>query len=131
MANFISKCIECQQVKVECKNLAGLLQPIPIREWKWEFISIDFILGFPRTPRQHDEIMVVVDKLSKVANFVSAKSTNSTSEVGLIFIKEIIRLHGVPKNIVFNRDAKFTSKFWRELFASLGIKLVFSISYHP
>ena len=72
---------------------------------------MDFITCFPRTSKQHDAIMVVIEMLRKVAHFVAVKSTNSSSEVAQIFIKEIVRLHGVPKRIISNRDAKFTSKF--------------------
>lgn len=89
-----------------------------------------FMICILRTVRQHDSIMVVVDKLRKVAHFISVKTTYSTSEVAQIFIREIMILHGVPKNIVSNRDAKFTSMFWKELFAGLGIELAFSTTYH-
>jgi transposase InsO family protein len=81
--------------------------------------------------RQHDSIMVVVDRLTKVAHFIPVKSTYSASEVAQVFIREIVRLHGVPKKIVSDRDAKFTSKFWKELFAGLGTELAFSTTYHP
>ena len=84
---------------------------------------MDFIIGLPRTSRKHDAIMVVIDKLNKVAHFVVVKSTNSVSEVAKIFIKDIVRLHGVPKKIILDRDAKFTSRFWKELLVGSGTKL--------
>jgi hypothetical protein len=65
---YLSKCFDCQHVKVEHQHLAGLLQPLPIREWKWEIISMEFITGFPKTQRQNDSIMVVIDKLRKYAH---------------------------------------------------------------
>jgi len=74
--------------------------------------------------------MVVVDRLSKVYHFIVVKYTNSASEVAQIFIKEIVRLHGVPKKIISNRDAKFTSRFCKELLVILGTKLAFSTLYH-
>ena len=67
--------MKCQQVKVEHQHPAGLLQTFPIPEWKWEVISMDFILGLPMTMKQHDSIMVVVDKLTKVSHFIPVKST--------------------------------------------------------
>jgi hypothetical protein len=70
IAEYIAKCLECQQVKVEHKHPAGLLQPLQIPEWKWETISMDFITGLPKTIKQHDAIMVVVDKLSKETHFI-------------------------------------------------------------
>jgi len=92
--------------------------------------SMEFITGFPRTLRQHDSIMVVVYRLTKVAHFIPVTSTFSASDVTKVFIRDVVRLHGVPKKIVSDRDAKFTSKFWKELFAGLGIKLAFSTTYH-
>ena len=69
MVEYISRCMKCQQVKVEHQHPAGLLQPLPVPEWKWEVISMDFITGFPMTWRQHDPIMVVVDKVDKGNTF--------------------------------------------------------------
>ena len=92
---------------------------------------MDFITGFSRTSRQHDSIMVMVDRLTKVAHFIPVKSTYSTSDVAQMFIRDVVRLHGVLKNIVLDRDVKFTSKFWKELFAGQGTELAFSIAYHP
>ena len=100
-------------------------------EWKWEVISMDFITGFPRTMRQHDSIMVVADILTKVAHFIPVKYTFLAREVAQVFIRGVVRLHGVPKKILLEKDAKFTSKFWKELFARLGTELAFSTTYHP
>lgn len=91
---------------------------------------MEFIIGLPSTSRQHDSIMVVVDRLTKVGHFIPVKITYSTSEVAQVFIREIVRLHGFSKNIVSEKDAKYTSKFWKEILAGLGIDLAFSTSYH-
>ena len=109
---------------------AGLLQPFPVPEWKWEVISMDFVTGLPMTWRQHDSIMVVVEKLTKAANFIPVNSTHKTGDNENIFMKEIFKLHGFPKEIVSDRDVKFTSNFWKGLFTDLGTKLNFSTSYH-
>lgn len=74
---------------------------------------MDFIKFFMRTSRQHDSIMFVVDKLTKVAHFIRLKTTYSTSDVAQVFIRDVVRLHGVLKNIVSYKDARFTSKFGR------------------
>jgi len=108
LVEFAAICLDCQQVKVECKHPSGLLQPILIPEWKWEFISIDFITGLPSTSRHHDSIM---DRLTKVAHFIPAKYTYSANDVAQVFIRDVVRLHGVLKNIVPDKDVKFTSKF--------------------
>ena len=80
---------------------------------------------------QHDSIMVVVEKLTKVAPFILVKSTHNTDDIAKIFMKYIFKLHGFPKAIISDRDVKFTSNFWKGLFANLGIKLNFSTAYHP
>ena len=75
--------------------------------------------------------MVVVDKLSKSAHFILVKSTNKAANIVEIILKEIFRLHGVPKIVIFERDVKFTSNFWKSLFAGLETRINFSTSYHP
>ena len=68
MAEYISRCMKCQQVEVEHQHPVGLFQPLPVPEWKWEVISMDFITVLPMNWRQHDSIMVVVEKLTKAAH---------------------------------------------------------------
>ena len=131
MDEYILRCMKCQQVKVEHQHPGGLLQPFPVPEWKWEIISMDFITGLPMTWRQHDSIMVLVDKLTKAAHFILVKSTDKTDDIAKIFMRDIFKLHGLPKEIVSDRDVKFTSNFWKGLFAYLGKKLKFSTTYHP
>ena len=72
---------------------------------------MDFITGLPRTKYQHDSVMVVVDTLTKAAHFIPVKSTFGIAQVANVFIKEIVRLHGVPKMIISDIDAKFTTAF--------------------
>jgi hypothetical protein len=123
--------MECQKVKVEHRHLVGLLQPLPILEKKWEVITMDFIIGLPRTNKQHDSIMVVVEKFTKAAHFVPVKIMHKVTNIAEIFMKEIARLHGIPRTIVSDRDTKFTSNFWRGLFKGFGTNLNFSTTYHP
>ena len=73
VASYISRCMKCQKVKVEHRHPTGLLQPLQILEWKWEVVTIDFITKLPRSSKQHDSIMVVVDKLTKAAHFVTVQ----------------------------------------------------------
>jgi hypothetical protein len=131
ITEYITRCMECQKVKAEHRHPAGLLQPLPIPEWKWEVVTMDFITGLPRTSKQHDSIMVVVDKLTKAAHFIPLKTTQKTTDVVDIFLKEVARLHGIPKTIVSDRDPKFTSNFWKGLFKGFRMNLNFSTMYHP
>jgi hypothetical protein len=123
--------MECQKVKAKHRHPTSLLQPFPIPEKKWEVITMDFIIGLPRTNKQHDSIMVVVDKLTKDAHFVPVKTTHKATNIAEIFMKEIARLHGIPRTIVSNRDTNFTSNFWRGLFKEFGTNINFSTTYHP
>jgi hypothetical protein len=131
IVDYLANCLECKQVKTEHQHLAGFFQPLPIPEWKWETISMDFITGFPKSTKQNDVIMIVVEKLSKVAHFIPVKSTCKAIDISSIFMKEIFRLHGMPKEIISGRDTKFTSFFWKSLFVGLETKFLFSIVYHP
>ena len=92
---------------------------------------MDFITKLPRTNKQHDSIMVVVDNLTKVAHFVPVKLTHKAANIVDVYMKEITRLHGIPKTIVSSGDPKFTSKIWKGLFNGFGTNLNFSIAYHP
>jgi hypothetical protein len=131
IVEYIARCMECQKVKDEHRHPTGLLQPLPIAEWKWEVVTMDFITGLPRTNKQHDSIMVVVDKLTKVAHFIPLKTTHKEINVDDIYMREVIGLHNIPKKIVSDRDPKFTSKFWRGLFKEIRMNLNFSTAYHP
>ena len=92
---------------------------------------MEFITGFSKNFRQHDSIMVVVDKLRKLAHFIPIKSTYKTVNIADIFMKEIFKLHRVPTIIVSDKYAKFTCNFWKDLFKGLGTQLNFSTAYHP
>jgi hypothetical protein len=92
---------------------------------------MDFIIELPTSTRKNDAIMVVVDKLSKSTYFIPVKSTCKAIDIASIFMKEIFRLHGMPKEIVFDRNTKFTSNFWKSLMVGLETKLLFSTAYHP
>jgi hypothetical protein len=74
-ATHVAMCEVCQRVKAEHQRQAGLLYPLKIPEWKWEEIGMDFITGLPRTPRGYDSIWVIVDRPTKVAHFISVKTT--------------------------------------------------------
>jgi hypothetical protein len=111
VSKYVATCEVCQRVKAEHKWSAGLLKPLEILEWKWEHITMDFVVGLPRSPRGRDAIWVVVDRLTKSAHSIPMKTTNSASDLVPLYMKEVIGLHGVPKSIVSGRDSKFISKF--------------------
>jgi hypothetical protein len=86
---YIARCMECQKFKAENMHPTGLLQHLTILEWKWEVVTMDFIRGLPRTGKLHDSIMVVVDKLTKKANFIPLKTMYKETNVANIFMKEV------------------------------------------
>jgi hypothetical protein len=131
IVHFVGQCLTCQQVKVEHQKPLGLLQPLPIPEWKWENISMDFLCGLPRTSKNHDVIWVVVDRLTKSAHFIPIRMNYSLDKLAEIYLNEIVRLHGVLVSIVSDRDLRFTSRFWGSLQKALGTKLNFSTTFHP
>ncbi|KAL2249898.1 UNVERIFIED_CONTAM: Transposon Tf2-12 polyprotein [Sesamum indicum] len=119
------------KIKAEHQAPAGKLRPLSIPEWKWEKITMDFVVGLPRTFRKHDAIWVIVDRLTKSAHFLPVRVTDSLDKLAGLYLSEIVRLHGVPISIVSDRDPRFTSRFWESLQRALGIKLHFSTAFHP
>jgi hypothetical protein len=131
IARFVAECDVCQRVKAEHQKPSGLLQPLPIPEWKCDDISMDFINELPRTPRGNDSIWVIIDRLTKVTHFILVRTTYGGDKLMKLYIDNILKLHGVPKSIVSDRGAQFVSKFLRSLHQALKTKLEFSSAYHP
>ena len=86
----------------------GISATITHSEWKWEVISMDFIMGLRKIKNQNDSIFVLVDKLSKAVHFIPVKLTYKAVHISKIFLKEILILRGIPKAIISDRDRKFT-----------------------
>jgi hypothetical protein len=116
VADFIATCLKCEKVKIEHKHPTSFLQPLPIPEWKWDVVTVNFITNMPKTAKKHNSIMVVVEKLTKDVHFIAVKSGHKTVDIVEIYMREIAKLHGVPKTIVLDKDFKFNSNFWKGLF---------------
>ena len=109
IAQFVARCLTCQQVKGERNKSSGELQPLEIPNWKWEDISMDFVSGLPRTRGRNDSISVIVDRLTKSAHFLPVRKTRDLGSLAKLYLKEIVRLHGAPCSIVSDRDSRFAS----------------------
>jgi hypothetical protein len=129
---YVSTCIACQANKSSNQRPIGLLQPLPIPKRRWQVVTMDLITGLPMTRHgQHDAIVVFVDKLSKMVHYAPCTTTVDAPTLAKIFLREVVRLHGVPEIIISDRDPRFTSHFWTALWNALGTKLKMSTAYHP
>ena len=106
-------CLTFQKLKVEHQKPIGLMQPLEVPKWKWDRISMDFVTGLPSTIRGHDSILVLVDRLTKLAHFIAINISFPVSKLAKIYTSVIVKLLGVPLCIVSDRDPKFTLVFGR------------------
>ena len=104
VAEFVPRCFICQQVKAKHQKPAGLLQSLPIPQWKWEKITMDFVVGLPRCQSGYDAIWVIVDRLKKSAHFLPMKNSDSIEKLAELYVKEIVQLHDTPVSIVSDID---------------------------
>ncbi|KAL4361167.1 hypothetical protein GQ457_04G019980 [Hibiscus cannabinus] len=127
---FCERCVTCKKAKSKVSP-QGMYLPLPIPDFPWTDISMDFVLGLPRTKTGRESIFVVVDRFSKMAHFIACHKTDDVVNVANLFFRDVARLHGIPRSIVSDRDVKFLSHFWRTLWSKLGTKLMFSTTCHP
>jgi hypothetical protein len=131
IAEYVFGCDTCQRIKASHLKTAGQMQPLSIPAWKWDDISMDFIVGLPLTPRKNGSIWVIVDRLTKTAHFIPVHTTYLAERYAEIYVDLIVRLDGVPKTILSDRGTQFVARFWAQVPESLGTKLIHSSSYHP
>jgi hypothetical protein len=126
---FCASCHKCRTTKPSTQKPAGLLHSLPVPDRPWGSISMDFLGPFPKS-EGYDYLWVIVCRLTGMVHLIPCTTKTHASELAYIFLKEVVRLHGVPDSIVSDCDSKFTSHFWRELHRVLGSKLLMSTAFH-
>jgi hypothetical protein len=129
---YVQGCEACQRAKPPNHKPYGLLQPLDIPEERWKRINIDFITKLPTTEKGNDTIITFVDGLTKRAHWVATtEKTLTAKKFAQLFVEHYFRLHGIPDDIVSDRDARFTSEFWEHLTTMWKTKLKMSTAFHP
>jgi hypothetical protein len=129
--SYVTSCDACQRNKPSQQATMGLMKPLPIPDRPWQQVSMDLITQLPRSRSGNDAIVVFVDKLTKMVHYAPTLTTVTAPQLAEIFMREVVRHHGVPESILSDRDPRFTANFWNGLWKSLGTKLVMSTAYHP
>ena len=127
---YVRSCDTCAKNKVVCHTPYGLLSPLAIPTRLWSSVSLDWITDLPPS-HYHDAILVVVERLTKMAVFILTTKSMSAADVAALFLREVVRVHGLPESLISDRDTVFTSHFWRRLIELLGIKANRSSTFHP
>ena len=130
IVKYIASCKICCQAKDDRHKPYGLLQPLPTPKRPWSYVSMDFITDLPKS-RDKSVIMVIVDRLTKMAHFIPFRNLPTAVIAADVFFREIFRLHGLPDDIVSDRGSQFTSEFWTRLCSLLDIRQNLSTAHHP
>jgi len=130
ITEYVRSCDVCQRNNVIRHKKFGLLAPLEVPMRPWTAISMDFIVGLPKSDG-YTKIWVIVDRFSKMAHLIPLRTEEHIKELALTFVKEIWRLHGLNESIVSDRDTRFTSKFWTSLMQLLQVKLNLSTAFYP
>ena len=127
---YVKNCDMCQRSKVVCHVLYGMLQSNKVPEQPWKSIAMDFITDLPNSDG-YDTILVVIDRLTKMSHFIPGRRDLDARQFATLFHKEIIRLYGIPRDIITDRGSVFTSELWKYTTEKLGIERRLSTAFHP
>ena len=128
--SFVNACPTCNQQKPTLQAPAGLLHPLPVPHRPWSHISLDFVTGLPPSSG-NTTMLTVVDRFSKMAHFVPLPKLPSAKGTAKLLLKHVVRLHGIPVDVVSDRGPQFASVFWREFCSLLGATVSLSSGYYP
>jgi hypothetical protein len=122
ITKYVAECDTCHRMKASHLKSTGVLQPLSIPMWKWNDISMDFIVGLTLTAKKKYSIWDIVDRLTKTAHFIAVHTTYSVQQYAQLYMDQIVRLHGIPKTIISDRGTQFVACFWEQLHECLGTK---------
>ena len=131
VTRYVGNCEMCIRNKSPNTKKAGLLAPLPIPGRPWESIGMDFITHLPKTKTGYTALYVVIDRLTKLVHIAPTTNTATAADTAQLFLDMVFKHHGLPRNIVSDRDVKFTSSFWTSFCEQVGIMLKMSSAYHP
>lgn len=129
--DFVASCVVCQKVKPSKKKTPGLLKPISVPEIPWTVINTDFVTGLPKTKDGHDAITTWIDRTTKMLHIQACHKDDDAVTVVTDYLNNVVKLHGLQKEIISDRDPRFTAQFHQELMKRLRTKRSLSTSYHP
>ena len=128
---YVTSCDACQRNKPSQQVPMGPMMPLPIPARPWQQVSLDLITALPKSRSGNDAIVVFVDKLTKMVHYVATTTNVTAPQLATLFMREVVRLHGVPESILSDRDPRFTAHFWKAFWTQLGTTLTMSTAYHP
>jgi hypothetical protein len=133
---YVRKCTICRQMKHDRHLPYGKLQALQVPTKPWQSVAMDFVVKLPRshdpvTQEPYDSILVVTDRFTKFGRFIPYRETWTAEQLARVFVKEVVANHGIPQQLISDRDKLFTSNFWTALMQILGVKHKLSTAYHP
>nr|GFB27981.1 reverse transcriptase domain-containing protein [Tanacetum cinerariifolium] len=131
ITTYFRKCLTCAKVKAKHQRPSGLLVQPEIPVWKWDNITMNFVTKLPKSQQGYDTIWVIIDRLTKSAIFAPMREIDPLKKLAKLYLKEVVARHGIPVSIIYNRDPRFSLRFWRTLQKALGTRLDMSTTYHP
>ena len=129
--DFVLSCEVCQQEKSVHRLPAGLLEPLTLPEQKWADVSMDSIMGLPKSEEAYDGILTIVDRATKMVHLAAVHQTIIAAKTAHVYWNIVGKIHGIPRSVVSDRDPRFVSGFWQEMWRLLGTKLRMSNAHHP
>ncbi|GJP41662.1 hypothetical protein CLOM_g1305, partial [Closterium sp. NIES-68] len=128
---YVVSCATCQRMKSSRLQPARLMQPLEPPSRPLQQVSMEFITGLPAGPSGNGAILVVIDRLTKMAHFAACKTTITAEQTKKMFFTNIVRLHGIPSAIISDRNPRFTSNFWTKTWQQYGTHQHLASAYHP